>query len=523
MKPKLVMILCLLRSNASAFATPSAKGVGAKVIKSNRRNLLPFSKRTAVTLVDDDDTDSDGETSTSLHATSQKSSYYNTQQSQPQLLNSGHIAFRLARRTDVQQIQNCNLATLPENYNANFYINHMRSWPELTLVAEHIPEGYDLEFENNNRDDSSRITPLRDYMRTKQQQNRDIDRPQKEIVGYILGKVEERPLIPQRRIFPNSQQNNVPLYNNNYYDEEETLLQYMNNGNGNNGVRFPSSRRGGRGRPPRPPTEKIGHITSLAVHNHARRLGIAKSLLHQLHFHLQECYDSTSIGLHVRISNKAAVQLYIDEGYDVADIIPLYYGDGEDAYFMRKDFDTIVSEEIPSRSAEPKQWRRGERERNEMLNRDTNSGSFFDGRSSMRDTLTEEERAWLNTNPQQASPAANNNMVTRNQSTLSGQFKRGFRTFFNGGEQMQVRRQVNQWSKPCWETGPEGLRLPRYARVMRSIPSPETQVTDSAPNGKNFSLKDLVSNQDEENYRYEEEVEGVEGSDVARVASGPIL
>ena len=508
------MILCLLRSNASAFATP-AKGVGAKGIKSNsKRSLLPSIKRTAVTLVDDDDTDTDS--STPLHATSQQSSYYNTQQSQPQLLSSGHIAFRLARRSDVPQIQNCNLATLPENYNANFYINHMRSWPELTLVAEHIPEGYDLELENSNRDDS-RITPLRDYMR-----NRDIDRPQKEIVGYILGKVEERSLIPQRRIFPN-QQNNVPLYNNNYYDEEEeTLLQYMNNGNGNNGARFPSSR---RGRPPRPPTEKIGHITSLAVHNHARRLGIAKSLLHQLHYHLQECYDSTSIGLHVRISNKAAVQLYIDEGYDVADIIPLYYGDGEDAYFMRKDFDTIVSEEIPSRSDEPKQWRRGERERNEMLNRDTSSGSFFDGRSSMMDTLSEEERAWLNANPQQTSPAANNNMVSRSQSTLSGQFKRGFRTFFNGGEQMQVRRQVNQWSKPCWEVGPEGLRLPRYARVMRSIPSPETQVTESAPNGKSFSLKDLVSNQDEENDRYVGE-EDFEGSDVAtdtRVASGPIL
>jgi len=136
--------------------------------------------------------------------------------------------------------------------------------------------------------------------------------------------------------------------------------------------------------------------------------------------------------------------------------------------------------------------------------------------------LSEEERAWLNTNPQQASPSANNNMVTRSQSTLSGQFKRGFRTFFNGGEQMQVRRQVNQWSKPCWEVGPEGLRLPRYARVMRSIPSPETQVnTDSAPNSSNFSLKDLVSNQDEENDRYEEGE--VEGSDVARVASGPIL
>ncbi|EED89265.1 predicted protein, partial [Thalassiosira pseudonana CCMP1335] len=143
------------------------------------------------------------------------------------------ITFRLARKSDIPQIQKVNLATLPENYNNNFYINHMREWPELCLVAEHI-------------------------------------------VGYVLGKVETRPL---------------------------------------------------------------GHVTSLAVHSHARRLGIASSLLHQLHFHLNSCYNANSVGLHVRISNSAAVKLYIEHlGYDVADIIPMYYGDGEDAYFMRKDF-----------------------------------------------------------------------------------------------------------------------------------------------------------------------------------------
>jgi peptide alpha-N-acetyltransferase len=70
-------------------------------------------------------------------------------------------------------------------------------------------------------------------------------------------------------------------------------------------------------------------VTSLAVCSHARRLGIASSLLRQLHYHLHECHDAGSVGLHVRISNEAAVRLYCTEGYGVADIMPLYYGDGE--------------------------------------------------------------------------------------------------------------------------------------------------------------------------------------------------
>ena len=459
------------------------------------------------------------------------------------LLTSGHIAFRLARRTDVQGIQNCNLATLPENYNSNFYVNHMRTWPELTLVAEHIPEGFEL----GEEEDPSTITPLSEYIGRRVIGGRSSslsatnnrNKPRKEIVGYILGKVEERPLNPARQIFPPSR---VPLM----YDDEETLMQYMN-GN-SNGARVP---------PPlsvrqqqQVPKEKIGHVTSLAVHSHARRLGIASSLLHQLHYHLKECYDAESIGLHVRISNKAAVRLYIEEGYDVADIIPLYYGDGEDAYFMRKDFVSVGEQALPAavrrqsraeqqQGRQQRQWRRGERERSEWLNRDaTRSGSFFDNRKSMRDTMTQEERAWVNSggnsNPQmsQANLRTARSMSSSSPppSSLSGQFKRSFRTFFNGGEQMQSQRQVNQFHLPPWEIGPEGLRLPRYSRVYRK--EEEEEVIETR--GSRVSLKVLVTDREEEsNYDsvvdadYDDGTESyeVEEDELAldtRVASGSV-
>lgn len=38
----------------------------------------------------------------------------------------------------------------------------------------------------------------------------------------------------------------------------------------------------------------------------------------------------------VRTSNQAACRLYQRDGYEIAQIIPAYYQDGEDAYFMRK-------------------------------------------------------------------------------------------------------------------------------------------------------------------------------------------
>ena len=271
----------------------------------------------------------------------------------------GHIAFRLARRSDVAGIQACNLATLPENYNANFFVQHVRSWPELSLVAEHIPDGYkdddnerfgdDDYFTDNDYDRrNARITPLNEYWirvrRRKAHANtNDNGRPKKEIVGYILGKVEDScddQLHKQK--YPSSRV--VPMYD---YDDDETLLRYLSdNDEGSNNHRGGG---GGRFRFPSPlgrqqqqqqqqsisprgvavEGERLGHVTSLAVQSHARRLGIGSSLLRQLHYHLRECHNADSVGLHVRVSNIQAVRLYVAEGYDVADIMPLYYGDGE--------------------------------------------------------------------------------------------------------------------------------------------------------------------------------------------------
>jgi ribosomal protein S18 acetylase RimI-like enzyme len=283
----------------------------------------------------------------------------------------------------VAGIQACNLATLPENYNSNFFVQHVRTWPELSLVAEHIPHGYtdddnelggggsindDNDYDNNDYDRSTRITPLNEYWirerrrkkeathanaNTNYNNNNNNGRPKKEIVGYILGKVEDSQhdhqqmkmrLLQKQTKYPPSSSRIVPMYD---YDNDETLLRYLSDENddrnnnhhrGGGRFRFPSPRGRQHQQQQQQPMsprgvsvtgERLGHVTSLAVQSHARRLGIGSSLLRQLHYHLRECYMADSVGLHVRVSNLHAVRLYVAEGYDVADIMPFYYGDGE--------------------------------------------------------------------------------------------------------------------------------------------------------------------------------------------------
>jgi ribosomal protein S18 acetylase RimI-like enzyme len=197
-----------------------------------------------------------------------------------------HILLRVAKRADVPSIQRCNLATLPENYNSQFYVSHMRQWPDLCLVAEHVIPSQQ----------KSLYSGFPGIMHPK---------PEAKIVGYVLGKVEQKsvggshfPLLPDSM---------------NGHDRDAFYEHYENQHQ----------------------TESVGHVTSLAVLQEHRRCGLAGALMKQLHCHL-EARDVPAVGLHVRKSNVAAARLYESDGYTIENIIPHYYQDGEDAYFMRK-------------------------------------------------------------------------------------------------------------------------------------------------------------------------------------------
>jgi len=207
---------------------------------------------------------------------------------------AGHICLRLARQTDVASIQRCNVATLPENYNTGFYNNHIEKWPNLALVAEHIDDFYDEEEPN--------------------------------IVGYILGKVEDR-VVP------------APLDNNDNNNNDDNLLKEFYDMTGRRHVLVPT-----------------GHVTSLAVLHEYRRRGIAASLLNQLHFNLEHHKDRIrSVGLVVRKGNLAATNLYRSSkfNYRLDEVLNHYYADGEDAYFMKKVFAEDQKKELQRQHQQP--------------------------------------------------------------------------------------------------------------------------------------------------------------------------
>lgn len=81
-----------------------------------------------------------------------------------------------------------------------------------------------------------------------------------------------------------------------------------------------------------------GHITSLAVKRTNRRLGLAQKLMDQASRAMVECFNARYVSLHVRKSNRAALHLYQNTlKFEISEIEPRYYADGEDAFAMKRD------------------------------------------------------------------------------------------------------------------------------------------------------------------------------------------
>merc|ERR1712061_572941 len=84
--------------------------------------------------------------------------------------------------------------------------------------------------------------------------------------------------------------------------------------------------------------ESHGHITSLAVKRSHRRLGLAQKLMDQTARAMVETFNAKYVSLHVRKSNRAALNLYTQAlKFQISEIEPKYYADGEDAYAMKRD------------------------------------------------------------------------------------------------------------------------------------------------------------------------------------------
>ncbi|XP_048345894.1 N-alpha-acetyltransferase 10 isoform X2 [Sphaerodactylus townsendi] len=95
-----------------------------------------------------------------------------------------------------------------------------------------------------------------------------------------------------------------------------------------------------------------GHITSLAVKRSHRRLGLAQKLMDQASRAMIENFNAKYVSLHVRKSNRAALHLYSNTlNFQISEVEPKYYADGEDAYAMKRDL-TQMAEEVSADSVD---------------------------------------------------------------------------------------------------------------------------------------------------------------------------
>ena len=86
--------------------------------------------------------------------------------------------------------------------------------------------------------------------------------------------------------------------------------------------------------------EEEAKIMSVAVKKEFRRKGIGKMLLKEV-IKRAKIRGVKRMTLEVRVSNKAAQELYKKLGFEVAGILESYYSDGESAYLMHLYLDKI--------------------------------------------------------------------------------------------------------------------------------------------------------------------------------------
>lgn len=91
--------------------------------------------------------------------------------------------------------------------------------------------------------------------------------------------------------------------------------------------------------------ELHGHITSLAVKRTCRRLGLAQRLMDQTARAMIETFNAKFVSLHVRVTNRAALNLYKNTlKFEINEVETKYYADGEDAYAMRRNLTQFAIE-----------------------------------------------------------------------------------------------------------------------------------------------------------------------------------
>jgi len=229
---------------------------------------------------------------------------------------------RLARKSDISDIKACNLRNLPENYTPAFFERHVAMWPELSLVSKQKLHHSVPEFKPSGPSAVAASVVVLSASADSQLKFSSPDSDEGMFAGYALGRLEQlvQPVNPAH--------NSQPSTRTSVGGDRDM---------GSNGAKRASSSYATH-TAAYPPPACVGHVTSVAVHEEFRGLGVAKDLMHTLHDQFRRHHHVDSVQLHVRVSNAAAIALYSEYfGYKIVQQIPDYYADKEAAYLMQLD------------------------------------------------------------------------------------------------------------------------------------------------------------------------------------------
>jgi len=506
-----IFFLCLLRTTA-ALSYPDRHSISSKVASVFASRHYTSSSSSSPTTT----------TTTVAASHSNSQNHYSSS-----AFLEGHIVLRLATRSDVPKIQRCNLATLPENYSNQFYSSHLRQWPDLALVAEHIPPGYELEYQhryynNNNHDNNpNQKNPLSidstDTIMTGKKKINILEpynpNAEKEfdIVGYVLGKVEEIPSVLSSSTSSSSQDTRTMDYTSPSMEMNTPttirqqrsrvhggrMKQQLDDDDEADLVRYLQQQ---QQQQKNKQTEILGHVTSLAVLEPFRRCGLAGQLMKQLHVHMKYQYRASGVGLNVRIGNHAARKLYVEKlGYHVEEVLDSYYQDGEDAFFMKKDLwsmDDDNDDDEKTIMEEMKKIKKDKTRKSSMTTHEDLYESILED-----DVSTSYSTTKLQQQQQQVSSEGTGGSSSNSGSSkikASSVFRRLVQPWWNNSN---GRESINTNIKNIWEYGPEEYQLPRYIRL--SNPSEESKplklesakietIIDSASNSRVSSTADSI-------------------------------
>merc|ERR1712139_271613 len=86
---------------------------------------------------------------------------------------------------------------------------------------------------------------------------------------------------------------------------------------------------------------------------------------------MEEAFNAEFVSLHVRVSNRAAFTLYSDTlGYEINDTEKKYYADQEDAFDMRKMFETGLKKKEKEAEKKKKGGKEKDKEKDDRVDKE---------------------------------------------------------------------------------------------------------------------------------------------------------